>query len=86
MARPSPIALYYAFLALTLATILVAPYFSPTLWRMRLVIYSAFCGAVTFVLVTLYQGITAKLGIAPFRPKNWVLRLFRVQDDAPPHP
>jgi purine-cytosine permease-like protein len=76
-------ALYYGFVALVLATVLIAPFFSPTLERMSLVPHSALGGAVTFALVTLYQGVAAKMGALPFRPAKWIVRLFRVSKVTP---
>jgi hypothetical protein len=78
-------ALYLGFVTLTLAAVLSAPLFSPALARMTLIPYSVLAGAMTFALVTLYQGIAARLGVLPFRPAKWILRLFRIADDRPPH-
>jgi hypothetical protein len=86
MSHRGRFALYAGFLALIGVTILVAPFFSSALGRMSLLPYSAFCGAATFVLVTLYQGIAAKFGVAPFRPAKWILCLFRVPDETPTRP
>jgi len=77
------LAIYYGFVAATLITVLAAPFFSPPLERMSLIPYCALAGAVTFALVTLYQGIAAKLGVLPFRPARWVLQLFQVPDKTP---
>lgn len=75
--------LYYAFLAAILITILIAPLFSSTLEQMSMLTYGATCGAATFILLVVYQGIAAKLGALPFRPSKWILRLFRVRSDTP---
>ena len=80
MSHRSRYTLYYGFLALIVVAIFVAPSFSAALERMSLVPYAALCGAISFVLVTFYQGVAAKFGILPFRPKDWVLRLFRGHD------
>jgi len=83
MAHPIRAAAYAAFLVLLATAIFVAPQFFPALERMSGFDYSILCGAAVFVLSTLYLGITARLGVAPLRPANWVLRLFRVQDTLP---
>jgi len=80
MSRRTRLVLYYGFVAVTLAAILIASFVSPPLERMSLFPAGALAGAVTFTLVTLYQGIAARMGVLPFRPAKWILRLFRVPD------